>query len=131
VEDGDTDREEERESERLRTENAAMRAELERMRARYEVPADPPARSTTSRHCAESTILSSAPRPLYGRGQELAAVGLMKYADVLLARFNLALARMNVGDAGWRDALSDPIRDAEFETWLAAQTAGAGRLGQG
>jgi hypothetical protein len=47
VDAGDADRLEEREStvEALRAENAALRAELERMHIRYEAPVDPPDRS--------------------------------------------------------------------------------------
>jgi hypothetical protein len=75
-------------------------------------------------HHVDDTLARS--QTLYGRGQEVAAVGLLKYADVLLARFNLAHARANAGDGGWRDALSDPVRDAELETWVTAQIAGTG-----
>ena len=50
---------------------------------------------------------------------------LLKYVDLLLARFNLALARAEAGDADWQEALSDPDRDAEVEAWVAAQVAAA------
>lgn len=54
---------------------------------------------------------------LHAEGHEVAAVGLLKYVDLLLARFNLALARAEAGNADWREALSDPDRDAEVEAW--------------
>jgi hypothetical protein len=62
---------------------------------------------------------------LHRQGYEVAAFGLLKYAGVLLARFNLALARAKGGDACWRDALDDSARDAEVEAWVAAQVAHA------
>lgn len=62
-------------------------------------------------------------KTLHECGQEVAAVGLLKHADVLLARFKLALARSQAGDSGWQEALSDPIRDAKFEGWVATQIA--------
>jgi hypothetical protein len=58
-------------------------------------------------------------------GHEVAAVGLLKYVDLLLARFNLALARAEAGDANWQEALNDPDRDAEVEARVAAQVAAA------
>jgi hypothetical protein len=62
---------------------------------------------------------------LHAEGHEVAAVGLMKYVDLLLARFNLALARAEAGDADWQEALSDPDRDRDVEAWVAAQVAAA------
>ena len=62
---------------------------------------------------------------VHQQGYEVAAVGLLKYADVLLARVNLALARAKAGDACWGDALDDPGRDAEVEAWVRAQVAHA------
>lgn len=63
---------------------------------------------------------------LHAQGQEGAAVGLLKYVDLLLARFNVALARAEGGDDDWQEALNDPDRDAEVEAWVAAQVAAAG-----
>jgi hypothetical protein len=56
----DTDRREERESavERLRAENAALHAELERMRAQYEVLLDPPARGEKSEAAKEPELFA-------------------------------------------------------------------------
>jgi hypothetical protein len=51
------------------------------------------------------------------------SVRLLKYVDLLLARFNLALTRAEAGDAGWQDVLNDPDHDAEVEAWVAAQVA--------
>jgi hypothetical protein len=224
---------EERESapvERLRAENAALRAELERMRARYEAPSDPPPREkvksseeperfalvgpgprkpagagpteeawdslgatlcrlleerrptsrwryyghqrlvpegmtffyahealrkmwgerpdnsdppdpqayrrlTAAEQDERDGVLQAALRrvdqtlerseSLYAQGHDVAAVGLLKQVDLLLARFRLALARAEVGDAGWQDVLENPDRDAEFEAWVAAQIAPA------
>jgi hypothetical protein len=62
---------------------------------------------------------------LHAEGHDVAAVGLLKYVDLLLARFNLALARADAGDAGWQDVLDDAERDAEVEAWVTAQVAGA------
>lgn len=222
------DRREEREPElldRLRAENAALRGELERMRARYEAPIEPPAptkaptaeepdrfalvgpgpkqseagppaetwdavgatlcrilegrrpesrwsyyrdvrlvpegmtffsahealrkmwgttqadadppepkayrRLTEAERGEQDGVLQAALRrvdetlerseALHAEGHEVAAVGLLKYVDLLLARFNLALARAEAGNADWREAVSDPNRDAEVEAWVAAQ----------
>lgn len=60
---------------------------------------------------------------LHAEGHDVAAVGLLKYVDLLLARFNLALAHAEAGKAGWKDILHDPDRDAEIEAWVAAQVA--------
>jgi hypothetical protein len=56
---------------------------------------------------------------LHAQGNDVAAGGVLKYVDVLLARFNLALGQAQAGDSHWQDTLNDPKRDAEFETWLA------------
>ena len=62
---------------------------------------------------------------LHAQGQVRAAVGLLKYVDLLLARFNLALAQARAGNGEWQDALNDQERDFAFEEWLAHQlTAG-------
>jgi hypothetical protein len=230
VDDGAADdRREEREPElldRLRAENAALRDELERMRARYEAPIEPPAptkaatakepgrfalvgpgpkqseagppaqtwdavgatlcrilearrsesswsyyrdvrlvpegmtffyahealrrmwgtttpadadppepkahrRLTAAERDEQDSVLQSALRridktlerseALHAEGHEVAAVGLLKYVDLLLARFNLALARAEAGNADWREELSDQDRDAEVEAWVAAK----------
>ncbi len=60
---------------------------------------------------------------LRAEGHDVAAVGLLKYVDLLLARFNLALARAEAGEAGWQDVLNDPDHAAEVEAWIAAQLA--------
>jgi hypothetical protein len=62
---------------------------------------------------------------LHAEGHEVAAVGLLKQVDVLLARFNLARAREQAGDPQWREALAESDTDAEFEAWLQKQIAGA------
>jgi hypothetical protein len=57
------DRREERERElldRLRAENAALRGELERMRARYDAPIEPPAPTKARRQRSRSDSPSSA-----------------------------------------------------------------------
>lgn len=60
---------------------------------------------------------------LHEEGHFVAAVGLLKYVDLLLARFNLALAGVRAGDGRWQDELHDTDRDAEFEAWVASQVA--------
>jgi hypothetical protein len=45
--------------------------------------------------------------------------------DLLLARFNLALARAEAGDASWQDALHDLDRDANVAASVAAQISSA------
>jgi hypothetical protein len=60
---------------------------------------------------------------LHAEGHHVAAVGRLKYVDLLLARFNLALARAEAGDGDWSDVLHDPDGDAELETWVAMQVA--------
>jgi hypothetical protein len=60
---------------------------------------------------------------LHAQGNDVAAAGLLKYVDLLLARFNLALAQAHAGNSTWPDTLEDAERDAEFETWLAQQSA--------
>lgn len=60
---------------------------------------------------------------LHTQGNAVAAVGLLKYVDVLLARFNLALAQAKAGNSHWPNTLDDPERDAAFETWLAQQVS--------
>jgi hypothetical protein len=62
---------------------------------------------------------------LHAQGHVVAATGLLKYVDLLLARFNLALAQAQLGNNQWRDTLDDPERDAEFEAWLEQQVASA------
>jgi hypothetical protein len=62
---------------------------------------------------------------LQAQGHAVAAVGLLKYVDLLLARFNLALAQAHAGNSEWKDTLNDSEREAEFETWLAKQTTSA------
>jgi hypothetical protein len=56
---------------------------------------------------------------LHAQGLDVAAAGLLKYVDLLLARFNLALAQAQAGNGHWQDTLNDSERDAEFKTWLA------------
>jgi len=56
---------------------------------------------------------------LHGQGHAVAAFGLLKYVDLLLARFNLALAQSRAGHTEWQSTLNDPERDAKFEAWLA------------
>jgi hypothetical protein len=61
---------------------------------------------------------------LHAQGHAVAAVGLLKYVDVLLARFNLALAQAKAGSSQWPNTLKDdPERDAAFERWLAQQVS--------
>jgi hypothetical protein len=60
---------------------------------------------------------------LHTEGHEVAAVGLLKHVDLLLARFNLARAREETGDPDWRDLLQESDDDAAFEGWLAANIA--------
>jgi hypothetical protein len=62
---------------------------------------------------------------LHAQGHVVAATGLLKYVDLLLARFNLALAQEQSGNNRWQDTLDDPDRDAEFEAWLGEQVASA------
>lgn len=62
---------------------------------------------------------------LHAEGHVMAAVGLLKYVDLLLALFNLALAEARAGDSRWQDTLQDTDRDAEFEAWVASQVASA------
>jgi hypothetical protein len=62
---------------------------------------------------------------LHAEGHEVAAVGLLKYVDLLLARFNLAMARAEAGDPSRKDVLQDPERDMEIEAWVAAQVEDA------
>jgi hypothetical protein len=59
----------------------------------------------------------------YAQGQVAAAGGLLKYVDLLLARFNLALAEAQAGKDDWKDTLNDPERDADIEAWLAQRVA--------
>jgi hypothetical protein len=47
---------------------------------------------------------------LHAQGQVVAAAGLLKYVDLLLARFNLALAQAQAGDSRWQDTLHDRER---------------------
>ena len=58
---------------------------------------------------------------LHAEEHVVAATGLLRYVDLLLARFNLALAQWQSGNSEWQDTLDDTERDAEFETWLAQQ----------
>jgi hypothetical protein len=58
---------------------------------------------------------------LHAEGHVVAATGLLRYVDLLLARFNLALAQSQSGKSEWQDTLNDTESDAEFETWLANQ----------
>jgi hypothetical protein len=60
---------------------------------------------------------------LFAEGHEVAAVGLLKHVDLLLARFNLARAREETGDPEWRRLLEESDDDAAFEGWLAAKMA--------
>jgi hypothetical protein len=62
---------------------------------------------------------------LHDEGHEVAAVGLLKKVDLLLARFNLARGREQAGDPKWREALAESDTDAEFDAWLDKQIAGA------
>jgi hypothetical protein len=62
---------------------------------------------------------------LHAEGHVVAATGLLKYVDLLLARFNLALAQAQSGNSQWQDTLEDSERDAEFEAWLEQQVASA------
>lgn len=62
---------------------------------------------------------------LHAEGNVIAAGGLLKYVDLLLARLNLALAQSKAGDSQWKETLNDRERDAEFEAWLAEQTGAA------
>jgi hypothetical protein len=100
-------------------------------------PSDPQAyrRLTASEWGERESVLQAAlgrvtetlerSQRLHQQRYEMAALGLLKYAGVLLARFNLALARARVGDASWREALDDFARDSEVEAWVAAQVAHA------
>jgi hypothetical protein len=101
-------------------------------------PPDPQAyrRLTAAEQTERDSVLQAALRrvdetldrsqALHAEGHAVAAVGLLKYVDLLLARFKLALARAEAGDAGWQRVLDDPDRDAEIEAWGTAQVAGAG-----
>jgi hypothetical protein len=60
---------------------------------------------------------------LHAQGQVVAAVGLLRYVDLLLARFNLALAQAQAGNGDGHATLNDQERDARFEAWLAHQLA--------
>lgn len=62
---------------------------------------------------------------LHAAGHVVAATGLLKYVDLLLARFNLALAQAQSGNSEWQETLDDLQRDAEFEAWLEQQVASA------
>jgi hypothetical protein len=62
---------------------------------------------------------------LHAQGHDVAATGLLKYVDLLLARFNLAFAQAQSGKSEWQDTLNDTERDAEFEAWLEQQVASA------
>src|SRR5215208_4918328 len=62
---------------------------------------------------------------LHAEGHEVAAVGLLRYVDLLLARFNLAPGRAKAGDAGWEELVDDADRDADIEAWVAAQVVAA------
>jgi hypothetical protein len=55
---------------------------------------------------------------LHAQGNVVGAGGLLKYVDLLLARFNLALARAQAGNRHWQDTLNESECDAEFERWL-------------
>lgn len=58
---------------------------------------------------------------LYKEGHAVAATGVLKHVDVLLARFNLALAQEQAGKTDWQDVLDPDDRDTEFVAWLTAQ----------
>jgi hypothetical protein len=62
---------------------------------------------------------------LHGQGHVVAATGLLGYVDLLLARFNLALAQEQSGNSQWKQTLDDPERDSEFEAWLDQQLGSA------
>jgi hypothetical protein len=62
---------------------------------------------------------------LHAHGHDVAATGLLRYVDLLLARFNLAFARAQSGNCHWQDSLNDTESDAEFEAWLEQQVASA------
>jgi hypothetical protein len=61
----------------------------------------------------------------YSQGHVVAAGGLLKYVDLRLARFNLALAQAQAAKDDWQETLNDTERDDEFEAWLAQQIAPA------
>lgn len=97
---------------------------------------DPPTpqayrRLTAAEHYERDTVLLAAlsrvdealerSQNLHEQRHVVAAVGLLKYIDLLLARFNLALGQAQAGKSEWQDMLNDPERDAEFEAWLAQQ----------
>jgi hypothetical protein len=63
---------------------------------------------------------------LHDEGHAVASIGLLKYVDLLLARFHLARARDQAGDSAWEDGLRDSARDAEVEAWVATQLAETG-----
>jgi hypothetical protein len=79
------------------------------------------------RHTVFSTALSRVDdalrrsQSLYAEGYHVSAVGLLKYVDLLLARFNLALAQSRAGNTDWQKTLNDPERDAKFEAWVSRQ----------
>jgi hypothetical protein len=58
---------------------------------------------------------------LHAQGNVVGAGGLLKYVDLLLARFNLALARAQAGNRHWQDTLNESECDAEFERWRTQQ----------
>ena len=62
----------------------------------------------------------------HAEGHEVAAVGLLKYVDLQLARFNFALARAQAGESEWQDVLKETERDREFEAWVSEQLATEG-----
>ena len=100
-------------------------------------PPTPPAfrRLTEAERDERDTVLRSAlsriddalerSENLHDEGHVVAATGLLKYVDLLLARSNLALAQSQSGHSQWQDTLDDPQRDAEFEAWLEQQIASA------
>jgi len=65
------------------------------------------------------------PETFYFQGHVVAAGGLLKYVDLRLARFNLALAQAQAGKDDWQETLNDIERDDEFKASLAQQIAPA------
>jgi hypothetical protein len=92
-------------------------------------------RLTTAERDERDTVLRAAlnrvddalqrSQNLHAQGDVAAAGGLLKYVDLLLARFNLALAQANAGNSEWKDTLNDSEGEAEFEAWLEKQIASA------
>ena len=61
---------------------------------------------------------------LYAQGIAVAATTLITYVDLLLARFNLALAQWKAGNSDWQGTLEESGRDADFERRLADHLSG-------